>query len=550
MSRISRENILAAYGDQAVYASDQAMFTEDGYSLLSPGQLAVWDPVTLKSLGAGITPATKGRIVISVGVDEKTIKSCFGDELYGNNIQAVTCEPSRCGAANVWDILWNDVSCDEDYTINITRKDDATQNSYPYNKPATYSYTVKASTCACSSCDSGVDGRLLACALRDSINAKRSATTKLSTFLPSKLNTQSKGFTAHVLYGGDNPDSDTNATTYVFCINPVVEATCDGNCIHMDKLVKGISFTEAGEEDPTEVAITSTAYTTPTPDQGFLYDIDRIVAQINTALDGNGSAAIIRGAGGCCPFKLEINSCYTDIQLWSDDFTTEIEPCETYNPFDPADFPITSEHSCKNCDTAPTRTFTRGLRIISDPVILPCGDNPDLNPKVMKTIDLNVFAVGGFSCAQTYIRETQASVIPENLGYDWIVRDYLSENGGTGRGQDAFEHLGYGAAGYPLGRGRSGGIQPIKCGDTFCSYAIAHTLPHTDPGVRGVPHATRGTTIVLIPSEDSVTRADFEALLNPYISAANPIIKTTVTCASDQDQTESPRYPDSNGYIL
>lgn len=550
MSRISRENILAAYGDQAVFPSNQAVFSADGFSNIAPGQLAVWDPVTLKSLGAGITPATKGRIVISVGIDNKTIASCFGDELYGNNIQAVTAEPSRCGAANVWDILWNDVSCDEDYTINITRSDDKTQNSYPYNKPATYSYTVKASTCACSTCDNGVDGHALACALRDAINVKRSSVTKLSTFLPSKLNDQSKGFTAHILYGGSNPDTDTNATSYVFCITPVVEDSCDGNCIHMDQLIKGISFTVGDDEDPTEIAITSTAYTTPTPDQGFLYQLDSIVAQINTALDGNGSAVIIRGAGNCCPFKLEINTCYTDLQLWTDAFTTELVPCDTFNPFDPDDFPITSEHNCKNCDTAPTRTFTRGIRIVSDPVVLPCGKNPDLNPMVMKTVDLQIFPVGGFSCAASYVRETQASVIPENLGYDWIVRDYLSENGGTGRDHDAYEHRGYGAAGYPLERGRSGGIQAIKCGDTFCSYAIAHTLPHTDPSVRGTGHATRGTTVVLIPSGDTVTRADFEAILNPYITAANPIIKSSVTCASDQDQTESPRYPDSNGYIL
>jgi len=48
-----------------------------------------------------------------------------------------------------------------------------------------------------------------------------------------------------------------------------------------------------------------------------------------------------------------------------------------------------------------------------------------------------------------------------------------------------------------------------------------------------------------------VTRADFEALINAYITANNPIVKATVTCASDQDQIEAPvRYPDSNGYIL
>lgn len=549
MSRVARENILASYGDQSIFASGQNVFNADGTTNVLPGQLVFWNPVTQKSIGAGITVTSNDRIVLSVGVDSKTIKSVYGDEIYGQYIQAVTAEPPACGLAPVWDILWNDVNCDEDFTVNISVMNDDVQNTYPYNKPAVYSYTVKAGTCACASCDNGIDGHALACALRDAINQERSSVTKLSTFLPSKLNNKAKGFNATILYGGDNPDTATNPTTFRYCINPVVDDTCDGNCIHMDKLIQEISFTLPGGEAPTTYAITSTAYTPPTPDQGFLSELNNIVNQINTALDGNGTAILVKGVGACCPIKLEVNTCFNDFAI------TGIATCEEYNPFDPSDFPITAEHSCKNCDTAPTRTFKRGIRIMGQPIDYSCSKcTPDLNPQWLKTPEINVFPVSGFSCSQAYVRNTQVAVLPENLGYDWVVRDYISDNGGLGREHDAYEHRGYGAAGYPLSRGRSGALKNVGCAKTYCSYAIAHGLPHSDPIVKGYSHATRGTSIILIPSDDTTTRTEFEAILNSYTMSSLFPKKATVTCASDQDQVENgaetTRYPDSNGYIL
>ena len=543
MSRISRENILASSGNLPVYPAGQPVFSTDGYSNLAPGQLAVWNPVTLLSLGVGATPATNDRIVISVGVDEKNIRSCFGDEIYGNYIQAVTSEGSRCGVTPVWDLLYNCVSCNDEFTISITVSDDTTQNTYPYNKPATYTYTVGTDCCSCSTCTNGIDCHQLSCALVKSINEERSNFLKGSTFLPSRKRQESKGFTAHVLYGGANPSTALNPTTKVYCINPLADA-CTGSCISTGTLINQITWTDA-VAGAQVVPLTFT--TNPlNPAETLVYQLQSVVRQINTALNGNGSATITHGTGSCCPYRLEVNTCFNDFAI------TGLVPCENYNPFDPATNPITLEHNCKNCDVAPTATFSCGIRIIADAIELPCDNcRPDLNPVWMKNREIAVFPSKGFSCGSTYVRQVQPSILPENLGYDWIVKDYLSENGGSGRDHDAYEHRGYGAAGYPLERGRSGGIGNIRCSDTVCSYAIAHTLPHTDPGVRGVPHATRGTTIVLIPTQDAVTRADFEALINAYITANNPIVKATVTCASDQDQIEAPvRYPDSNGYII
>lgn len=554
MARIARQNIMASYGDQGVFTSGQAVFNTDGTTNVKPGQLVVWNPVTQLSIGAGATITSNDRIVVSVGVDKKTLRSSFGEEIYGNYIQAVTAEPPACGLVPVWDILWNDVNCDEDFTLNIAVSNNDTQNTYPYNKPAVYTYTVKAGTCACSSCDNGIDGHALACALRDAINAERSSLTKLSTFLPSKLSNKSKGFSASILYGGDNPDTATNATTYQYCINPVVDDTCGISCINGDVSITSISFTLPGDESPTTFEISSTVIDGGEGDDGgILSELENIVTQINEALDGNGSAVIVRGVGSCCPYKLEVNTCFNDFVMA--DENADLTPCETFNPFDTDDFPITLEHSCKNCDSAPTRTFKRGIRIFGEAIDFSCDScTPDLNPVWMKVPEISVFPVSGFGCSQSYVRNTQVAVLPENLGYDWVVRDYMTDNGGAGRGQDNYEWRGYGAAGYPLSRGRSGGLKNVKCAHTYCSYAISHSLPHTDPGVKGYNHATRGLTVVLIPSVDTTTRTEFEAILNPYAVSSLFPKKVSVTCGSDQDQVETVgetvRYPDSNGYIL
>jgi len=138
--------------------------------------------------------------------------------------------------------------------------------------------------------------------------------------------------------------------------------------------------------------------------------------------------------------------------------------------------------------------------------------------------------------------------MPENLGYDWLVREYKSENSGRGRNHDNYEWPGYGYNGLPLDRGRTSGISPcVKCAGQYCSYALEHTVPHHDFSVHGQYAEYRGRTIVLIPTEDSITRTEFEAVINPYLTSQGCPIKKEITCGVDQDQIQNPEYPDYNG---
>lgn len=543
MSRKLRENIIASCGNQGLYDADQDIFDEEGHVLVPPNILVVWDPVTKKSLGTSITASTNDRIVISVGVDEWTLRSGFNDVIFSNSVQAATAEGTTCGVPQIVDLFYDCIHCDDEFTVNVTVDNNTVKNQFPYNKKATYSASVGLDCCACDTCENGIDGRALSCALKDAFDDKRAPLTKRSTHIPSRNNVYPKGFTTHILYGGTTPLVDT---TTVYCINTVKDV-CTGDCIHADTLITEFSYTDSTLEVPATKTVALKFTSDPSdPTKTFLYQLQSVVNQINKELNGNGSAVLTKGFGKCCPYRLEINSCFADIEL--SDGTDPIVPCETYNPFTDG---VNVDPTCKNCGTTGVlKKYTQGLRFVADPVEFTCKCSPNLNPIYDKGNKIEVFPSKGFACGAWAVVEKQASVLPENLGYDWIMRDYLSDNGGAGRGHDAYEWTNYGAAGYPLDRGRSGGIgRCVSCAGTYCSYIIEHSIPHNDITVHGHAHATRGRTIVLIPSGDSVTRAEFETLINNYIVTTGGPIKKTILCGTDQDQTESPKYPDANGYI-
>lgn len=538
MRKIS-EKIIATCGNNGLYPAGLDVFDDEGHVLVPPNTLAIWDVVTKKSLGPAITVASNERIVISVGIDEWSMRSSFNDMIYGNSIQAATAEASKCGVPQIVDLFYDCVNCGDDYTVNVTVDNNTVKNQFPYNKKATYSASVSLDCCACDSCPSGIDARALSCALKDSFDEKRAPLTKRSTHIPSRNNVYPKGFTTHILYGGDTPLA---LTTKVFCINTVKDV-CTGDCIHANTALTNISFTDITLPVPALVNVPLTFTVDPAnPTMTFLYQLTSVANQITKALKGNGSAVITKGFGKCCPYRLEVNTCFADFAI------TGQVPCEEYNPFTT---PITLDPACKDCGPTPTKAFTQGLRFIADPVEFTCKCTPNLNPIYDKGNKIEVFPAKGFACGQWAVREVQKGALPENLGYDWIMRDYMSDNGGMGRGHDGYEWTNYGAAGYPLDRGRSGGIgRCVSCAGTYCSYVLEHSIPHNDVTVHGHAHATRGRTIVLIPSEDAITRAEFETAINSYITSSGSPMKQSILCSVDQDQIEAPvRYPDANGYI-
>jgi hypothetical protein len=510
-----RQNLLVASGDQSVFAADQEVFAGDGTTNVKNGQLVVWDPLTNLSLGPTITCSDYDKIVISVGYKGK-LRSCFGDVLYGCDIQAINAQAPSCGVPDIWDLYFNDVTCGEAVSVTVTVDDDDTRNLFPWNKREAYVATVDTQTCACSDCASGFDAKKLACKIASQFNNNGYndlPVTKKAYFKNIPAATGNK-FTAHVLYGGAN-------TNKVYCINPVTGAC--GDCDDANVAIKSFKY------DTTEI-ITFPNTTNEADDATLIEKLASIVAKINEALGDNGSAALTKGSGECCAWRLEINSCFTDAALYSDTgATAAIATCVAAN--DPID-PVTVDSDCLNCEDATTTTFAAGVRFIAAPYELNCNPNaPVPNPvQGIGLRKLNVIPTKGFDCGKSHVIHFQEASAPENLGYHFQWKDFASANGGSGRGHEPFVRQGYGPLGLPLGIGRDGAVAPL-CKESYCSYAIEHSIPYRDQTVYGTQVHPRGTTIVIIPSGDTTTKTEFEAIINNYIPSCECPIKSAVTCA-------------------
>lgn len=537
-----RENVLVTSGDQSVFPANTPVFicptggSDFTLNGILDGQLVFYDYNTGVSVGPGTTIDDVNRLVIAVGHDTNgdgvadVLRKPFGDSVFGCNIMAATAEPPRCGVPNIVDLYFKCVHCDENFGINITVEDDSTQNQYPFNRPATYNFSVNTGCCECDTCEDGIDCDLLACKFIDQINNTVGSTDarKSSVFTKLAKKKPNYPFYAVRLYGG------FDGATKEYCLDPVVGACND--CLNIDAIT-GVSFTH-----PVDGATTVNFTSVVNPADNTLSlqaQLPRIVALINDALDGFGSATWTRSLDGsgrpCCSYQLQVNSCITDVELL-DDAGDPIATCATSDPFTA----ITLENKCKECDdpTDPTYQPTCGIRIIAKPVEIDCDcELAPGTPRGYLGRSLNVEPVSGFACGSTYVLETQAEVLPENLGYEWQTREASNDNGGSGRGHNPWGYDPHGRWGAPLKNSR-GYSHKAVCTETYCSYILEHYLAKADIGVHGNLHGSRGRTVILIPSGDTTTRTEFEAILNPYLTSSNCPVKQTITCASDQDQTE------------
>jgi hypothetical protein len=514
-----RENLVVAKGNQSVYAEGLDVFGPDGKTYVRDGQLVVWDPKTNLSLGPDITCSDYDKIVISVGTATGKLRSCFGDVLYGCDVQAVNAEGPSCGGQDIWDIYIDDsITCNSVYTFTITVDDDDTRNAYPWNKPETYTFTVDTKDCACSTCESGFDAQKLACKMKDAVNGLfyNTLSRTKKAFFKNIPPTNDRKFTAHLLYGGAN-------SNIVYCINPVAGTECE-KCVDADVLIASMKY-----DTDTIVVFENTA--NEAGDATLISKLQSIVTQINTALDGKGSAALTKGPGHCCPWRLEINSCYADLELYADEGATDdLTACTVANdPFDP----VVVTEQCPSCTSPSDLTFSYGIRIIGEPIIFGQYDydsfptNPVHGNLYRK---IKIFMGKGFECGRSHLVHVQTASVPENLGYHFQWKEFVSAAGGSGRGHDPFVRQGYGPMGLPLKNGRHDAVVSNKK-ESYCSYSIEHSIPYRDQTVYGNHVSPRGTTIVLIPSTDTTTRTEFEAIINSYLPSCECPIKTAVSCA-------------------
>lgn len=535
-----RENILVTSGNRSIFAASKPVFKDPGANGSSlngilDGQLVVYDKNTGISLGTTATFNNSTRIVVAVGHDTNgdgmadVLRKVYGDVLYSGNIQAATAEPPRCGVENVIDAFFKCVHCNESFGIEVKVEDDITQNQYPYNRPASYPYSVTTDCCECDSCEDGIDANKLACALVDQINNNVGVTDARNQSVFTKLAQRAPElpFYAVRLFGGHA------RATLDYCFNPITN-TCD-NCIEVEG-IKGLSFTH-----PVNGVTTYTFTDSVSPDNAdrtLIGQLAGIIEQINEQLDGFGSAILTSSLDGsgraCCPYKIQVNTCATDFQL-VDDEDANMTPCATSDPFTA----IPLVNNCKDCaaPTADNYTPVAGIRFVAKPVTIDCNcDTAPDTPRGSLTRKLSINLTSGFACGSTYVKEVQAQTVPENLGYEWQTREANAANGGSGRNFNPWGQDPHGRWGSPLD-GSRGKSHKSVCKEMYCSYILEHTIPESDFATQGAQSRPRGRSVVLIPSGDTVTRTEFETLMGNLLGSYAPF-NYSLTCASDTDQTE------------
>ena len=536
--RNARQNVIATFGNYGLYTAAQDVFSSDGECLVSPGQPVIYNPRTLKSLGTGITVSSNPEIVIGVGVDTNgdgvsdTIRATFGDKLYGYHITAASAEAPACGLNPIKDFFFDCTHYDDSFTLAVGIEDQQSRSELTYNSKFTYIVNVKIEKQPCDTCDSGVSCKVVSCKIVDAFRGVYTGQNKnlRDTFTKDAIERQlaAAKFEVVPLYGSEDLDIKT---TKDFCVSMVAGA-CD-NCIDTNFLFTTATYTD---ENSVLQTLTFTNIANAAGTATLSAQLKRVVSQINKKLNGNGYAVLMKNTGMCCPYRIQVNTCYADFAI------TGLAPCATTNPFD---FTTIQELACKTCEVSSAVAPPKcGVRFIAKPVEFECGKYPITNPIVNFTQKLDVYPVTGFKDGQWLVKDIQLGSNPINQGYHWQYIDYITDNGGLGRTQNGYNDT-YGNLGLPGDNDRAGSSL-IKCGVSYCSYDIHHNLPYKTTDVHGGKIETQGLTSIIVPSGDSTTKTDLQAFFTSYLPTVPNLKIVTITCASDQDQ-DGGTYPDYNG---
>lgn len=538
MSKFANKSVLVTSGNLAMVAAGTTLFptpTADGFSSVNaqPGQLFAANPDTLVAVdNTTLSASNIDKLIFGVAVDSDgdgiadTYRAVAGDHLYGAYIDAMEAEAPACGLPAIKDFLFKCTDVDSSYSIKIALENNLTRSYYPLNRGEEFVLTADTTDPSCTSCSSTHDCSEVACRLVDSFYR-----TGLDQYPDWRQPRHNFPVEVHRLFDKD----------YEFCLTPEGNA-CD-DCL----AVPAVNIIRIG-------GVTTTALTnTINPGdntQTLIPQLKRVVAQINTVLDGLGHATIVRGTGGCCPVKLLVNTCQ-DFELGHDDgeTVTYLTPCNELedntqpNPLDP----ISVDADCPNCgDAAATVTYDCGIRVIVKPEVLDCTCNyPDLPPKAYFYGKMDIFPIDGWANGSTTVVEKQAIQIPQNFGY-WVKwEEYGQSTHGQGKSYAPY-NLNRGQLGLPTKGGRVDAITLSNCKEDYCSYDIAHRIPWSDWGNDGTFKSPSAHTKIFVPYNDTTTKTSIQAFWTAYVALLPTFHKkSAMTCASDFEAS----LPDINGSI-
>lgn len=515
MNKIA-EQVLVASGNLPVFPSGQPVWVAPSGKKsptlqVLPGQIVIYDPTTNLSLGPGATTETNPAIKIAVGVSKTGrgaadfLLGAAGETIYGCATDEVNVRAPKCGRPDIKDLLFSCTTAGEQYTVVVTAWDSDIRGQFDYNRPAEYVFTRSVTNGACEDCTSGDVSRQLACELVDAMNGNKPTgwdVTKNGKFIePNEL-----PFTASRLF---------NSST-IYCLSNVESEGCE-QCNLVQRLH---SITIGTEGDAVTTTFTNAVLPGSTTSTAIA-QLEGIVEQINTALGGNGTATLLASGAKCCPYSIEINTCLEDVVLNGWDAVEEgpvaLTPCgEATNPLEvPADAP-----TCRNCevDEAGTVTYPAGIRIFGREVEPGSGCYIPQPVRTYLGRQLEIFPKGGFENGTYRVVDVQDAENANNLGSQLIHLEYRQNVGGPGRHLDRPYNSMSGRFNLPIKGDRITELQ-TDASKQYCHYVIEHTLPFSSTSFRGEKSAAKLRTRIFVPSGDTTTITDLEAILNAYFTS-------------------------------
>lgn len=518
------DQVLVTSGDHGLFPEAQAVFSAPTNGRrtptinVAPGQVVIYNPATNTSLGVTDVDANP-EFVIAVGVDTNgdgasdELRGAAGRKVVGCAISEINASTPRCGAPAIQDLLFSCVDPNEPYTVKVTAWDSRVRATHDYNRPAEFVFTRSVDAGGCTDCDTKDYAKELACSLRDVINGKKPAgwdVTRNGRYIePVEL-----PFTATNLYD----------TSIVYCLAAAENDACE-NCTGVEAL-HGFSI-GTGEAtvvteftnhiSPTNEAVTLTA------------QLQGVVDQINTILDGNGTATLISSGAPCCPFSIEVNTCLANFDLLKVDGvgTASVTPCDDgYNPLT-VDAP---ELTCKDCEEgeAGTLTFPAGIRVIGRPVDVTTGcyipDPGDTN--IARHIE--IFPYDGFVAGTYKVVDVQRAMNATQQGFQLIHREYRQDLSGPGRNYRDYNSQ-TGRTGLPLAKDRLNSMTVVQRLQ-YCIFNLEHSIPNKGTSYHGDLAGPKLRTRIFVPQGDTTTHGALSTWLIAYGSSA-PCNTVSVTCA-------------------
>lgn len=501
-------------GDLAMVAGGQPLFdcpVPGGkvYYKVVPGQLVAYTeevgsiPQTVDA--AGLSAVDSSKLNIGVGIDTTgdgaadQIRLIGSDHISGCNLDNLSVSPPQCGVPEVVDFFYDCTQCNETYSLKVSYDDNMTRSYSKAFKSAAEVVGSMVTEChSCDDCAPEHNCKEVACGLVDALNNDRDLKIRDKAYPDWK---QGRGvkppFRAVRLH----------ERTVVYCITPTAAATDCEDCNTIPAIteatVNGTTVTLTNNLNPADNTTT------------LVSQLEAIAAQIERAFEDeigphSGSAFVTKGTGNCCEIQLHVNTC--DATFAIGDGVTPLVACTDENPFQT----YTKDPNCVDCTPAPeTYTLSCGIRIISDPVEMPCDCYMN-QPQSFWGRIITVEPIGdGWSLGKTKVDKVQKMELPAGMGsmIQWL--EYQQMPGGKGRNyRGSSPRQGW----FSLPEGRIKEAPTADCKKTYCSYFLNSHL-----GTTSVTNEYRRNNIlsgVHIPQPDTTTKTDWEAFLTALIAVS------------------------------